>query len=80
MQFLIFKLKRELVTTRPMNPVLDTVALCKIPYDEKGVIVDRINRPILVPVRIAITDAHLKCLKSYLSDDVASIEAGSPSV
>ena len=61
-----------------MDPVLDAVALCKIPYDEKGVIVDRMNRQILVPVQIAITEAHIKCLKSYLSNDVVSITAGSP--
>jgi len=49
-----------------------------IPFDEKGVIVDRVNQQIRVPVQIAITETHINCLKSYLSDDVASIEAGSP--
>lgn len=38
---------------------------------------DRVNRQILVPVEIAITDEHVKCLESYLSDDVTTIEAAS---
>jgi hypothetical protein len=61
-----------------VEPILTSVGLCKIPYDEKGVIVDRINRQILVPVKIPITAKHIQILKSYLSDDITSIEAGRP--
>jgi len=77
LQFLIFKLKGQLLMMRTVDPVLDSVSLCKIPFDEKGVIVDRVHRQILVPVEIAITAEHVKRLKNYLSDEVASIETGS---
>lgn len=61
-----------------VDPILNSVSLCKIPFDEKGVIVDRVNRQILVPVQIAITGPHIECLKSNLSGDIVSIEAGKP--
>jgi len=78
LQFLVFRLKREPVTMHIIYLILSSVSLCKIPFDERGVIVDRINLQILVPVQIAITATHIRSLKSYLSDDVTTIETGRP--
>jgi len=81
LQFLVFRLKHRLAAVgmqQTLSAVLQSVCLCKIPHDVKGVIVDGMKGQILVPVQIAITANHIKFLKSYLSDDVASIEAGNP--
>ena len=81
MQFLIFKIKHQLATIamqETLNAVLKSVTLCKIPFDVKGVIVNGVKGQILVPVQLAITQTHINSLKSYLSDDIKSIEAANP--
>ena len=60
------------------DPILDAANQCKIPFDEREVIVERLNRQILIPIQIAVTNTHIDCLKSYLSDGVTSIEASKP--
>jgi len=56
--------------------IVSSVGLCRIPFDERGVILDSANLQVLIPVHIAITGHHIQSLKSYLSDEVASIETG----
>jgi len=76
LNFLIFKLKDEPVDMHVADPILDAANLCKIPFDEREVIVERLNRQNLISIQIAVT--NIDCLKSYLSDVVTSIEAGKP--
>jgi hypothetical protein len=50
-----------------MRAILDSLRMCEIPCDEKGIIVDRAMGQILVPVKVMLTEAHLSCLQMILS-------------
>lgn len=80
LQFLIFKLQvspGSVDMQKTVDPVLDAVGRCKISYDERGVIVDRVKGLILVPVQVTVASSQLESLKQNLSPGIASVETGS---